>query len=66
MQQSSFREKEMHGRMEQAKAKEREEARAEEQDKRHQDTRREEAPAQEPGGFPQLEGLGKLHWSMGR
>ena len=39
----------MHGRVEQAKAKEREEARAEEQDNRHQDTRREEAPAQEPG-----------------
>ena len=36
--------------MEQSKAKEREEARAEEQDNRHQDTRREETPAQEPGG----------------
>ena len=35
--------------MEQARAKEREEAKAEEQDNRHQDTRREEAPAQEPG-----------------
>ena len=35
--------------MEQARAKEREEAKAEEQDNRPQDTRREEAPAQEPG-----------------
>ena len=35
--------------MEQARAKEREEAKAEEQDNRHQDTRREEAPAQELG-----------------
>ena len=60
----------MHGRMEQARAKEREEAKAEEQDNRHQDTRREEAPAQEPGRTGetqlQLEGLGKLHRSMGR
>ena len=39
----------MNGRMEQASANEREEAKAEEQDNRHQDTRREEAPAQEPG-----------------
>ena len=35
--------------MEQARAKEREEAKAEEQDNRHQDTRRVEASAQEPG-----------------
>ena len=54
MQQSWFREREKHGRTEQAKAKEKVEAKAEEQDNRQRlgtlDTRKEEAQAQVPGG----------------